>query len=56
LDAIPCRMVCLIKWGEAMKFTGINLLDEFKRPELAEFRAVFHERSFTRGHVIYHPD
>ncbi|BDQ38168.1 transcriptional regulator [Pseudodesulfovibrio nedwellii] len=39
-----------------MKFSGVNLLDELERPELAELRAVFNERSFFKGNVIFRPD
>ncbi len=39
-----------------MKFSGINLLDEFKRPELAELRAVFRERRYPKGQMIFYPE
>lgn len=39
-----------------MKFSGINLLDELAKDELAELRSVFNERSFAKGNVIYTPD
>ena len=39
-----------------MKFTGVNLLDELERPELADLRAVFRKRSFAGGGVIFRPD
>ena len=39
-----------------MKFSGINLLDELARDELAELRAVFNERTFAKGAVIYTPE
>jgi CRP-like cAMP-binding protein len=39
-----------------MKFSGINLLDEMARPELAELRAVFRERTFAKNTVIYTPN
>jgi len=39
-----------------MKFSGINLLDELARKELVDLRAVFGERSFTKGTVIFTPD
>nr|WP_321513176.1 Crp/Fnr family transcriptional regulator [uncultured Pseudodesulfovibrio sp.] len=39
-----------------MKFSGVNLLDELVRPELAELRAVFNEHSFLKGNVIFQPD
>lgn len=39
-----------------MKFSGINLIDELAKDELAEFRAMFHERSYDKGTVIYTPD
>ncbi|MGL1863193.1 MAG: Crp/Fnr family transcriptional regulator [Pseudodesulfovibrio sp.] len=39
-----------------MKFTGINLLDELAKDELAELRAVFIERAFNKGEIIYTPE
>ncbi len=39
-----------------MKFTGINLLDELAKDELAELRAVFNERAFNKGEIIYTPE
>lgn len=39
-----------------MKFSGINLLDELAKEELADLRAVFHEKSFRKGSIIYTPD
>ncbi|NDV20947.1 helix-turn-helix domain-containing protein [Pseudodesulfovibrio sp. JC047] len=39
-----------------MKFSGVNLLDELVRPELAELRAVFHEQTFPKGNVVFRPD
>lgn len=39
-----------------MKFTGVNLLDELAKEELADLRAVFHERSFAKGAVIFTPE
>lgn len=39
-----------------MKFTGINLLDELEREEMAHLRSVFRERRFGKGAVIYTPD
>ncbi|BDQ35338.1 Crp/Fnr family transcriptional regulator [Pseudodesulfovibrio portus] len=39
-----------------MKFSGINLLDELGKSELAELRAAFHERSFVKDHIIYTPE
>jgi len=39
-----------------MKFTGINLLDELARTELADLRAVFNERSYAKGAVIFTPE
>lgn len=39
-----------------MKFSGINLLDELAREELADLRAVFSEQTFAKGAVIYTPD
>lgn len=39
-----------------MKFTGINLLDELARDEMAEMRAVFNERSYAKGTVIFTPE
>jgi CRP-like cAMP-binding protein len=39
-----------------MKFTGVNLLDELGRPELADLRAVFRKRSVHKGEVVFRPD
>jgi CRP-like cAMP-binding protein len=39
-----------------MKFTGVNLLDELDRPELADLRAVFRKRSVNKGEVVFRPD
>lgn len=39
-----------------MKFSGINLLDELARDELAELRALFKERTFKKGSVIFTPE
>jgi CRP-like cAMP-binding protein len=39
-----------------MKFSGVNLLDELARDELAELRAVFNERSWPKGAVIFDAD
>ncbi|UZP66789.1 Crp/Fnr family transcriptional regulator [Desulfovibrio mangrovi] len=39
-----------------MKFSGVNLLDELEKEELAGLRAVFHERSFPKSQVIYAAD
>lgn len=39
-----------------MKFSGVNLLDELAKEELSGLRAVFHERSFPKGQVIYAAD
>lgn len=39
-----------------MKFSGINLLDELARDELADLRAVFGERSYAKGATICAPD
>ncbi|EGB15721.1 transcriptional regulator, Crp/Fnr family [Pseudodesulfovibrio mercurii] len=39
-----------------MKFTGVNLLDELARPELADLRAVFRKRSVNKGEVVFRPD
>lgn len=39
-----------------MKFSGINLLDEFKRPELEELRAIFNERKVKKGAIVFTPD
>lgn len=39
-----------------MKFSGINLLDELAKDELAELRAVFNERTYPKSAVIYTPD
>ncbi len=42
--------------GGNMKFTGINLLDELAKDELAELRTVFNERTYEKGAVIYTPE
>jgi len=39
-----------------MKFSGINLLDELAKEELADLRAVFHEKTYPKGTTIYAPD
>lgn len=39
-----------------MKFTGVNLLDELDRPELADLRSVFRKRTFAKDTVIFRPD
>lgn len=39
-----------------MPFTHINLLDELAKPELAELRAVFQERAYVKGQVIFTPE
>lgn len=39
-----------------MKFSGINLLDELAKEELAEFRAAFNERSYGKDAIIFGPD
>jgi transcriptional regulator, Crp/Fnr family len=39
-----------------MKFSGVNLLDELERDELAELRAVFAERSWPRGAIAFDAD
>ncbi|MGE4421647.1 MAG: Crp/Fnr family transcriptional regulator [Pseudodesulfovibrio sp.] len=39
-----------------MKFTGVNLLDELDRPELADLRAVFRKRSVNKGEVVFRPE
>ncbi|WP_338669023.1 Crp/Fnr family transcriptional regulator [Pseudodesulfovibrio methanolicus] len=39
-----------------MKFTGVNLLDELERPELADLRAVFRKRAVDKGEVVFRPD
>ncbi|SOB58502.1 Transcriptional regulator, Crp/Fnr family [Pseudodesulfovibrio profundus] len=39
-----------------MKFSGINLLDELAKEELADLRAVFHEKTYPKGTIIYAPD
>lgn len=39
-----------------MKFTGVNLLDELDRPELADLSAVFRKRTFAKGNVIFRPE
>lgn len=39
-----------------MKFSGVNLLDELAKDELAELRSVFNQRAYPKGAVIYTPD
>jgi CRP-like cAMP-binding protein len=39
-----------------MKFSGVNLLDELEKDELAELRAVFAERSWPRGAIAFDAD
>lgn len=39
-----------------MKFSGINLLDELRRPELEDLRRNFRERSVRKGSIIFRPD
>ena len=39
-----------------MKFSGVNLLDELAKEELSDLRAIFNERAYTKGAVIYAPD
>lgn len=39
-----------------MKFSGINLLDELQKDELADLRGVFRERTVAKGATIYTPD
>jgi CRP-like cAMP-binding protein len=39
-----------------MKFTGVNLLDELERREMADLRAVFRKRSVAKGEVVFRPD
>lgn len=39
-----------------MKFTGVNLLDELAKDELADLRDIFHKKSFAKDGVIYAPD
>ncbi|OIQ50188.1 cAMP receptor protein [Pseudodesulfovibrio hydrargyri] len=39
-----------------MKFTGVNLLDELERREMADLRAVFRGRSVAKGEVVFRPD
>jgi CRP-like cAMP-binding protein len=39
-----------------MKFTGVNLLDELERREMADLRAVFRNRSVAKGEVVFRPD
>ena len=39
-----------------MKVSNINLLDELEQAELSELRAVFNERTFAKGSIIYRPD
>ncbi|SDL11268.1 cAMP-binding domain of CRP or a regulatory subunit of cAMP-dependent protein kinases [Maridesulfovibrio ferrireducens] len=39
-----------------MKFSGINLLDELQRTELADLRDVFNSRRVKKGAIIFSPD
>lgn len=39
-----------------MKFTSMNLLEEMARPEFAELRGAFNERTFARGSLLFQPD
>jgi len=39
-----------------MKFSGVNLLDELAKPDLADLRAIFNERNYAKGAVIFAPD
>ncbi|MFV0420846.1 Crp/Fnr family transcriptional regulator [Oleidesulfovibrio sp.] len=39
-----------------MKFSEINLLDELKRPELADLHNIFHQRAVAKGAIAFHPD
>ena len=39
-----------------MKFTGVNLLDELERPEMADLRAVFRKRPVAKSEVVFRPD
>ncbi|WP_316898391.1 Crp/Fnr family transcriptional regulator [Pseudodesulfovibrio indicus] len=39
-----------------MKFTGVNLLDELERQELADLRSVFRRRTYAKGTVVFRPE
>ncbi len=39
-----------------MKFSGINLLDELKRPELGELCAIFNKRKVKKDAIVFTPD
>ena len=39
-----------------MKFSGINLLDELKRPDFGELRSIFSERKARKGAIVFSPD
>ena len=39
-----------------MKFSGVNLLDELAKPELADLQSIFNTRTFAKDAVIYTPD
>ena len=39
-----------------MKFSGVNLLDELAKPELADLQSIFNTRTFSKDAVIYTPD
>jgi CRP-like cAMP-binding protein len=39
-----------------MKFSGVNLLDEIAKEELADLRTVFSRRTFAKGSIIFRPD
>lgn len=61
MDAIarPCyraRRYSPFAKGKGMKFSGVNLLDELAKDELTDLRAVFIERSYDKGYVIYTPE
>jgi len=39
-----------------MKFTGVNLLSELNKEEMADLRAVFRERTFAKDTIIFTPE
>ena len=44
------------KQGKRMKLTSVNLLKELEKPEHADLRDLFVERSHPKGSLIYQPD
>ena len=56
MDDTSSAMLPFLDKGEGMKFTGVNLLDELKRPEMADLLAIFRKRTFAKGKVIFRPD